>query len=290
MILPPLALRWTIGDVHPRGFAALRLSLWGAWRLFGPGVLYSVCVNTLDLAEARARTGAVPDAVTWRAVSRRDIPGFLNDWLDAGMAEGVAWKFAPLRLHPDRHEIALDNDCILWRVPGALRDWLLLGDGVTCLLAEDVRACFGQFAPFCGPQARNAGLRGLPPGFDFAAALRTMLAHHPVPLASELDEQGLQVAALSRLAPPRAVPLADLTVCSPFHPHLPDLGRCGAHFVGLNSRHIPWDYYDRPADLWIAEFWARHAPALHRAVGLPVPAEPLSAAAASGPASLPACR
>jgi hypothetical protein len=43
---------------------------------------------------------------------------------------------------------------------------------------------------------------------------------------------------------------------------------CGAHFVGLNLKHIAWDYYDRPADTWMDEHWARHAPFLYRAVGL----------------------
>ena len=42
----PLAVRWTIGDVNPAGFEALRLSIWGACRLFGPEGQYAVCVNT----------------------------------------------------------------------------------------------------------------------------------------------------------------------------------------------------------------------------------------------------
>lgn len=58
----------------------------------------------------------------------------------------------------------------------------------------------------------------------------------------------------------------DVTVCSPFHPHLPHLGRCGAHFVGLNARHLPWAYFDRPADAWLAEHWARHRDQLERNV------------------------
>ena len=31
-----LGVRWTTGDASARGFEALRLSLWGAFRLFGP--------------------------------------------------------------------------------------------------------------------------------------------------------------------------------------------------------------------------------------------------------------
>ncbi|MGZ5182877.1 MAG: hypothetical protein ACXWC2_20565 [Ramlibacter sp.] len=90
-----------------------------------------------------------------------------------------------------------------------------------------------------------------------------------VTFTSDLDEQGLQAAALSRTAPLRTVSLREVSVCSPFHPHLPDLGRCGAHFVGLNTRHIAWDYYGRPADAWMAEHWQRQRPALYALTGTP---------------------
>ena len=70
-----LGVRWTTGDASARGFEALRLSLWGAFRLFGPNAEYVVCVNRIDAAEARARTGHVPDAVDWRAPG--EVPGFL---------------------------------------------------------------------------------------------------------------------------------------------------------------------------------------------------------------------
>src|SRR4051812_28383363 len=60
-----LGIRWTIGDVSDRGFHALRLSIQGAWRLFGADARYAVCVNTLPLEVVRARTGAVPAPVAW---------------------------------------------------------------------------------------------------------------------------------------------------------------------------------------------------------------------------------
>lgn len=261
-------MRWTVGDASPRGFEALRLSLWGALRVFGPEAAYTVCVNTISPARARGRTGPVPGEVEWRVPG--ELPRALRRFLGPGMAEGVAWKFAPLRLFPDRHELALDNDCIVWEMPEALQAWLQAD--AACVIAEDVRQGFGHFADLCGPAPRNSGIRGLPPGFDLRDAFLQVLSLRPARLDSELDEQGLQVAAVSLGQAPLVVGLEDVSVCSPFHPHLPDPGRCGAHFVGLNLRHIPWDYYDRPADQWQAEHWARHRPALYRAVGLEAPA------------------
>jgi len=268
----PAGIRWTMGDVGERGFEALRLSIWGAWNIFGSDAAYTVCVNTVSLDQARARTGRVPDAVAWHDATRA-LPGFLRGLFGPGMAEGVGWKLAPLRCFPHAHEISLDNDCILWRLPPSIEAWIQERHPNACLMAEDVTACYGQFASQCPREPRNAGIRGLPPGFDLDAALREAIALRereagaPLHLESELDEQGLQAAALSLRAPLRAVALREVAVCSPFHPHLPEPGECGAHFVGLNTRHIAWDYHGRPADTCMAEHWERLRPELYRLTG-----------------------
>ena len=65
--------------------------------------------------------------------------------------------------------LSLDNDCILWEAPPAIRQWVEEDDPTRCVAAEDVLACFGQFAPLCGPEPRNGGIRGLPPAFSLIA-------------------------------------------------------------------------------------------------------------------------
>jgi hypothetical protein len=271
-----LGIRWTIGDVSPRGWEELRLSIHGAVQLFGPQAAYVVCVNTVSLADAQARTGPVPDCIEWRDTTAA-IPAFLRAHLDSGMSEGVGWKLAPLRLFPDRHELSLDNDCILWNVPETMQEWLSRDDA--CLLAEDVRRCLGRFDGYCPPGNYNSGIRGLPPGFDLESAMQAVLraeestSRAPVLLRSELDEQGLQAAALARHGQLLVVGREEVSICSPFWPHHPHLGRCGAHFVGSNARHIPWNYYDRPADSWAAEHWRDLRPQIYRRVGLDLPHE-----------------
>jgi hypothetical protein len=250
----PCAVRWTIGDVSPSGFEALQLSIWGAWRVFGASSEYVVCVNSLPLAQAQALTGEVPDLVVWRSVTD-EIPGFLRPYFDSSLADGAGWKLAPLQVFAERHELSLDNDCILWEMPQALRAWL---DGSNaCLIAADVHPCFGQFDGLCGPEPRNAGIRGLPPGFDLEAAIRHVLAEHPCRLLCEGDEQGLQVAVVTRSRSLHVVPLDDVTLCAPFPPYSTRLGRCGAHFVGLNAKHIPTIIEGRPASEHIQENWRR---------------------------------
>lgn len=260
-----LGIRWTVGDVSPWGFAALGLSLWGAHGIFGASAAYRVVVNGLAPEEAARRVGAAPPGVEFQAAG--ELPAFLRAALDAGMAEGVAWKFAPLRVFPALHELSLDNDCILWREPAALRRWRT--ERATALLAEDVRPALGRFGAQVGPLARNSGIRGLPPGFDLSAALAAALEAAPGPLRSELDEQGLQAFALLRALPTRVVSLEDVAICSPFPPHLPGLGRAGVHFVGLNARSLGWALDGRPAEELTREHFERLLPAVRARLALP---------------------
>jgi hypothetical protein len=265
-----LTVRWTIGAVSDYGFEALRLSIWGAWQIFGSAARYLVYVNTVSPEAAQSRTGTLPGEVEWCSADS-EIPVFLRPHLDAGMAEGVGWKLVPVRSDPERHTLALDNDCILWELPAALEAWLASRDPGDCVLAEDVVPSFGQFAPHCGTVALNSGIRALPPGFDLEAALRQILTLVPVRLTSELDEQGLQVAALRRFGTVGVVTLEEVTICSPFPPHLPAPGRCGAHFVGLNAHAIPWSYQGRPALEVRREHLRAERPAIYRRLGLPLP-------------------
>ncbi len=197
------------------------------------------------------------------------------------MAEGVGWKLLPARIFPEKHELSLDNDCILWDCPRALQDWLTSEHRT--LLAGDTERCLGIFQNSAVPGEINSGIRGLPPGLDLAAALAATLEEAsaqlrvPVQLTSELDEQGLQAVSLHRTAPALVVSTQEVSICSPFWPRNPELGTCGAHFVGLNSKHIPWHYFDRPGILVRQEHWDRHRPELYHHAGLtltpPLPIE-----------------
>ncbi|HEV2148083.1 MAG TPA: hypothetical protein VGR37_11825 [Longimicrobiaceae bacterium] len=264
-----VGIRWTIGDVTPEGFEALRLAVWGGWKVFGPEAAYTVCVNSVPLEEARERTGRLPDGVRWLKASGR-LPEWVLPHCDLdNMVEGKAWKFDPLQVYPDRWEISFDNDCILWEMPESIRAWLEAGDRERCLIAADVTPAHGQFARYAGDEPRNSGIRGIPPGFDFEGEMRALLRENPVVMSSELDEQGLQVAAASRRKPPVVVRVEEVAITSPFPPHLPGPGRYGAHFVGLNERSLPWDYYGRPATECLREHWQRHRDALYERVGIP---------------------
>ena len=222
----PLVVRWTVGNVSRQGFEALRWSLLGASQLFDAAARYVVCVNTVPARTAAALVGSLPVDVEWLPVSSAEMPAFIRDRLDANLAEGVGWKFAPFRIDQDAFELSLDNDCILWEMPDAVRQWL--DHGARPLIAEDVRACFGQFGERCGSAPRNSGIRGLPPRWPFEEDVQDVLELAGRPLASETDEQGLQVAAITLRTAPFLVRTTDVTICSPFRPHQPYVADAGA--------------------------------------------------------------
>jgi hypothetical protein len=261
-----LGVRWTIGDVSAEGFEALRLSIWGCHRIFGDAASYAVCFNGIRRELLSEALGALPCQLELHD-STLELPLWLRERLAPNLGQGVAWKFAPLHMFEERHELSLDNDCILWDMPAALREWLARRD--SCLIAEDVRAGFGIFSQDCGGAPRNSGIRGVPPHYPLRRVLMELLSRHAERLQSELDEHGLQVAAMSHVRPAGVVRLDEVSICSPFPPHLQVLGSCGAHFVGLNARELPWSYYGRPASELTREHWQYHLPELYQRVGLP---------------------
>lgn len=270
-----LCVRWTVGNLRPRGFEMLRLSIACAAQLFGPEARYLVCVNSLPAEQAQRRTGELPLEVEWRHVLLEERAPALRGYFDEAMLEGTGWKLVPVRIDAERYELAIDNDCILWDVPAGIRRWLESGSGG--VLAQDVSRCLGSFDAVCPPGAYNSGIRGIAPDWDWERALESVLeevrrnSSQPLQLLTELDEQGLQTAAIFRNETVHLVRTSEVSICSPFWPRSPELGSCGAHFVGMNAQHTAWSYYDQPANNWLDRHWKRHRPTLYETAGLPMP-------------------
>ncbi len=236
-----LAVRWTIGDVSLEGFEILANSIIGA--------RYIVAVNTIDIETAHAWTGAASSLAEWRDCTNL-LPEWVHDRIDQGMAEGVAWKFVPVRFCEDQHVLSLDNDVVLWGMPESIRLWLR--DGNSLLIAEDVKCRYGAFASQCPVQPRDSGVTGFPPGWDIERRLRELL--HGTRMTSECDEQGLQVAMITS-EPHRLVTLEEVSISGYFRPHLLELGSCGAHFVGVNPKRSASTWQGRSIEQYAHEFW-----------------------------------
>jgi hypothetical protein len=227
-----VGVRWNVGEARPRAYESLRLSILGAWRLFGPRAAYAVCVNTLSTAEVRRRVGPVPAAVAWVDTTRGWARSFAFAHTGPGRAQNAAWELVPPRLFIDRFEITLDGDVILWEMPSALDAWLAEGSSRSTLLAESHTPSYGAFAGMSGARACSTAIRGVPPGFDLVPAWKGVLRDRPAFLSTAADVQGLQVAAHVRGGDVRQVSVEDIA----FHP--PALGRCGVRFAGSD---VQWD-------------------------------------------------
>jgi hypothetical protein len=140
-----------------------------------------------------------------------------------------------------------------------MKSWLESDAPDACLLAEDVQPAAGQFTPYLGGAALNSGIRGFAPGLDVETQVFDFLCESGRTLQSELDEQGLQAAVLSRHTLFK-VGIDDVTICSPFSMHQQALGRCGAHFVGINPKNSPWILNGRPGHHATRENWLRWRP------------------------------
>lgn len=85
------------------------------------------------------------------------------------------WKFAPFRLDPDGHELVVDNDVVLWRVPRSVLRWLdadgvWLGNGdLESGEWTSSRQSYGTYLSWMRrhfPQVSfSSGMMGWPPGF-----------------------------------------------------------------------------------------------------------------------------
>ena len=252
-----VGVRWSVGALGSRGMEALRLSIWGAWRIFGERALYTVFVRGRSAHDVQEAMEELPPGIAW--VNSDDlVPPFILAH-GGGAAETVEERFAPLRQYPGRFELSLDPGCILWELPEPIERWLVEQHGYRCILTQDASAKYGQFHEYCGPGHLSSAIRGLPPAFKYGATIRELLRERELMVGHRLrmspdDALGLEIAAAVRLAEPLIVTEREVTVCSPFHPYL---GTCGARFVGLHAEYAPW-----------TECWERHRPELYRKVEL----------------------
>jgi hypothetical protein len=235
----PLGVRWTIGDISSFGVAALRLSVWGAFRCFGPAARYTISVHDVVLARAQATTGALPECVRWQEIDSTRLPRWL-----AGMdvAPRAAFRFAPVLVHDDVAELALDRGCVLWSVPDGIRAWLDDPNPRACVITEDVN----------GP---SSAIRGTGAGFDLVEALREARRESPRPLRTQEDAQRLELHALGLLEPPHVVGAREVA-------------RMGDAPVMLGSDGVRLSFPETPV---ARERWERVRAELHARLGLPQP-------------------
>lgn len=207
-------VRWTIGKTTEAGLACLKYSVKQWQKLYGDKFECFVCYNEID----GHRLADIP-------CEKLNQKLHCNS-LDISPKRLPCWKLYPPRIDIDRHEVFVDNDLVLHRKPDLVERFL--GTNRPFISQALVRF-YGAFMDIAPQQPMNTGLFGLPPGYDFRSKINELIKQRSFTTwAHHADEQGV-VAVLLKEAD--IIPLSDIYVCLNNY----KLGRCGMHFVGLNS-------------------------------------------------------
>lgn len=228
--LKNLLIRYTIGgNVSAAGFEIFRLSVRKIKRLFGNTADIFICYN-----------GIAKEKLQGSGLKLVDQSEFANSLPYDPI--GVAWKLYPPRLRIDCHEIFIDNDIVLNRIPPEITSYL--SNKKSFFYTEGLHRCNGRFDWPKGIKF-NSGLFGIPPYFDFSKELLRRMTGESC-WTGYFDEQGLVGQTIIDQNNVYKIGLSNVGIfdrdydCSAgFDPTL-----CGFHFVSANQGYdICWKNY-----------------------------------------------
>lgn len=247
--------RWTVGGCTQQGLDILAESVFRTTRALGEDAWdWMICHNSLT----RDGQESLREIVQGRPIaiheqSWDDCP--IDDAaaspvradntveVDGALCGGTLWKVCPARMRPDAHEVVMDNDLVLLRKPPQVDQFL--SSGVTLILEEPVRY-YGRFEAVMPLDERlNSGLMGFPPGFDFAARIRSAWEENGrVRGVTQADEQGLLMFVM-RSHPSVRIPKEEVRELLAGDPPRVVGDECGCHFVQANrtTNHRSWLRY-----------------------------------------------
>lgn len=228
-----MILRWTMGKTLPTGFEILRESIFTALRLFKDRFDYYLCYNTISEKDL----SFVPDKVVLVKQDENTRP-LLGD----KQFGGSGWKQCPPRIDIGTHELCIDNDVILCNHIEAIEDFLTSSKP---LISEDVYRFLGRYDHLFPVDLKfNAGVCGLPPGFDLAKRyLKNWQNNGSFQGIRGGDEQGLLAYTLTEepyiYLREKDLRIADINFKIDF------TGKEGGfHFIQSNRHHHPgWASY-----------------------------------------------
>ncbi len=213
-------IRWTIGPVSPEGFITLYIAVKKIQKLYGNLFTYIICYN--DLSDFQKSLLPSVDQL----IDQKDYINSLPIPPPESFDLRPAWKIYPPRLDLDNYEIIIDNDVIIYKKLPIFDKFLQ--HNILAVTEGAKRSYSGPFEHLI-PQGLNinTGIMCLPPGFD----LKNKLIDNLSIWQNRLDEQTLLAYILSKETNLEIIPQSDIFVCC----DASGLGKCGVHFVGMNS-------------------------------------------------------
>ena len=209
-------------------------------RLVLPDADFAICYNNVS-QEGLNRLSTIATENGTRLV---DVSDLLPKSLRNTHVKNSWWKYAPGRLAPERYEIVMDNDLVLWKVPPTLEE--AIGRNMLVALTDGVGQFYGEFSREAGQlQATlrlNAGLLGMPPGFE--VNLRELDASNLTDFFH--SEQGFSAVTYLRYTGNKClIPLSEVPQLNATEMRAEELvaDHCGGHFCGCSYGHF--DFWQR---------------------------------------------
>lgn len=221
-------VRYTIGG-NPKneGLEILRLSLNKLRNLIGDKFDFVVCFNNIK-----------QDLLKLLDVELVDQTKFCHSLTVP--PNDVAWKLYPPRLRKSAHEIFIDNDIIIDKIPKELMQFIDTSDSF--IYTEGLHTTTsGRFKFWPKNETFNSGFFGIPPDFDFNKEIEVYLKDG-LGWSNRFDEQGLVGTIFFKQE--RLIKIGLNTIGIFESGPIPDLH--GYHFVKTNYKtNDSWDFYKR---------------------------------------------
>jgi len=228
-------LRWTVGNCSGTGMEILEESVKWVKRLY-PELRLMLCYNHESVPDKVRHLGV--ELYRQSHSSEMEYP-----------PKNEIWKLYPPRLNPDGHEIFMDNDVVMVRRCEEVEKYL--ESDSHALLYEGVYGVHGKY-PYTKDGIKvNSGIFGLPPGFDFAGAIKELQKNDRIrDWEQKWDDQGVVGSILSRM-PYFFIRQAQVPCCGNTLQEVPQknglhVGEVGFHFVDSNhGNDSQWKLYKR---------------------------------------------
>ena len=239
-------IRYTIGGKSTSDLSIniLNISIKKIQKIFKDKVDYAICYNNLDMGFIEKINNGFGNK--FYKIKIIDQLKFKNSLPYRPV--DVSWKLYPPRLRLSAHEIFIDNDIIIERLPDQVSDFLK--EDKSFFFTEGLnKNNFGNFQYWQNNIKFNSGFFGLPPNFDFRKSLiekmkKQMKNFNQFKWIDQYDEQGIVGCIILEQKNIKEIKLDCVGI---FENNKITKGLCGYHFVKSNiGKNKSWmDYLNQ---------------------------------------------
>lgn len=225
-------IRWTIGNVSDYGFLCLKKSVELMKQLLGSKCEYAICHNNLNKYQFKKLPNV--DILI-------DSKCYLNIYPVNVLKEkkynnpSVFWKLYPARIRKECHEIIIDNDILIYKLPKKIINFL---NSNHIILTESHKRSYSGVLKNIIPYEFNinSGIIGLPPNYDFENDIKKTIKNHKIKWEDHMSEQTLVAYILSKKKC-EIINKKEIYINWNTTKEKISFGTCGVHMCGLNGKN-----------------------------------------------------